>query len=250
MEGKFSLLVEAISKASRFLIRDYYELEELQTHAKRNDMFVKKSCTRLMSELSEAAGKYYKKIVFTENDAKTILEGDLASAPDEFLFIEVLDGIGNMTKGLPFFTTTVTTFKKGEDGFIANDVFINVPALNEYYYANRNKGAFKERFTGNSAGKYRIKVSGIKQDAELTAGASMSRFKAACEHSQDVRILGCNSYMYALLASGKLDFVSTDSRLLTKAGFELLLSEAGGKISSDDRTLWGGNLEFMKKLES
>lgn len=249
MEGKFKLLTEAVCQSSRFMIRDYYELEELQTHSKRNDMFVKKSCTHLMTQLNEAAGKFYKKLIYSEKEATDIFNGDASSAPQEVALIEVLDGIGNLTKGMPYFSTMVTVLQKEESGYVPTDVFINFPALHEYYFACKGKGAWKEKFTGKAPGKYRIKVSGVQSTDILTAGCSINAYAKAYKHTEDIRIFGCSSLMYSMLASGKLDLVITEERTLTKSGFELLVNEAGGATNLSDGKLFASSMKIMQQLE-
>ena len=51
MEGDTGLIIEATRKASRYLQRDYFELESLQASSKGTGPFCQKSCSKALETM-------------------------------------------------------------------------------------------------------------------------------------------------------------------------------------------------------
>ena len=64
MQNDTSLIVDVTRKASRFLQRDYFELENLQSSDRGTSVFCQKSYSKALQMLREGLSKYYKTIIF------------------------------------------------------------------------------------------------------------------------------------------------------------------------------------------
>ena len=64
MQNQVVLINDAIREASKFLHRDYFELENLQSSARSLRVFVDKAKTRVTENLQKSLSKYYKTIIF------------------------------------------------------------------------------------------------------------------------------------------------------------------------------------------
>lgn len=228
LDGSLNLLIDALRKSSRFLNRDFFELENLQSSSRGVDGFVKKSCEKLLLELKESLGKYHKTVIFSEEEAIA------ASVEKEALLVELLDGYSNFARSMYFFAIIVTLVSKKDDVLHPEKVIINFPALNEIVYAMKGKGAWKENHSGNTAGgAVRARVSAVSEVKNSVIGASNEHYNKAAGISQNVRIFGSNAYLATLVASGKLDAALFPKRNLSCHGLQLLITEAGGVVSLD-----------------
>ena len=64
MQNQLILINEALREASKFLHRDYFELENLQSSVKSRRSFVDKAKIRVTENLQKSLTKYYKTIIF------------------------------------------------------------------------------------------------------------------------------------------------------------------------------------------
>ena len=68
MQNQVVLINDALREASKFLHRDYFELENLQNSARSIKVFVDKAKTRVADNLQKSLTKYYKTIIFDPTD--------------------------------------------------------------------------------------------------------------------------------------------------------------------------------------
>ncbi len=201
-------IMGAISKSSRSLYRDYFELEQQQSSKRPMDDFVQRSYNKCEETIKTELAKY------------STIEFDILA----------IDGMANLKSAIPLFGTVVCAYQVDKEARTAIASVIEFPALGETYMAEKGAGAWMERYIHNSGNKpsMRLRVSGRK-DCSL----------ALCDEQTTVpspyRILGCSAYSICLLASGKADIASfsEDSPALVSAA-KLFIQEAGGQIVSDN----------------
>ena len=129
-----NLMIKACDKASKILIRDFGELENLQVSRKGPKDFVtnsdKKTEKVLINELSKNKKKYSilsEEIGFIKNEDR-----------DFVWVIDPIDGTTNFLHGIPHFCISIGLKYKNE---IISGVIFD-PIKNEIFYAEKNQGAF------------------------------------------------------------------------------------------------------------
>ncbi len=244
MQKDISLIIDAIRKASRFLQRDYFELENLQSSSKATEIFCNRSCSKTLERLNELLGKYYKTIIF-ENQAVSNTEFS-----DRAVIVEILDGFGNLSRSLPFFGTMVTIINKKYDKIVAEKSIMNFPVLGEIYYTEKGKGVWLERSLSNLSGASRVRVSGINDFKDSIVATNFSNFNLAQNISTNLRMFESNIYNLSLLVSGKVDALITNSRNILDPGTELFITEAGGNYHKQEDLVIASNFKLHEKIKS
>ena len=129
-----NLMIKACEKASKVIIRDFGELENLQVSKKGPKDFVTKTDKRVEKILIEELSKSKKNYSFiTEETGKIINKNK-----DIFWIIDPIDGTTNFLHGIPHFAISVALQKKGE--IVCGLVYD--PIKNEIFYAEKNNGSF------------------------------------------------------------------------------------------------------------
>ena len=208
-----NLMIKACDKASKILIRDFGELENLQVSRKGPKDFVtnsdKKTEKVLINELSKNKKKYSilsEEIGFIKNEDR-----------DFVWVIDPIDGTTNFLHGIPHFCISIGLKYKNE---IISGVIFD-PIKNEIFYAEKNQGAFFNN--------HRIHVSKKKNlDDSLfatnKAGIILSDLNS--------RIFGSAALDLAYVASGRIDgYYQNGLNLWDIAAGILIVKEAGGIIN-------------------
>ena len=105
-----NLMIKACEKASKVIIRDFGELENLQVSKKGPKDFVTKTDKRVEKILIEELSKSKKNYSFiTEETGKIINKNK-----DIFWIIDPIDGTTNFLHGIPHFAISVALQKEGE----------------------------------------------------------------------------------------------------------------------------------------
>ena len=208
-----NLMIKACDKASKILIRDFGELENLQVSRKGPKDFVtnsdKKTEKVLINELSKNKKKYSilsEEIGFIKNEDR-----------DFVWVIDPIDGTTNFLHGIPHFCISIGLKYKNE---IISGVIFD-PIKNEIFYAEKNQGAFFNN--------HRIHVSKKKNlDDSLfatnKAGIILSELNS--------RIFGSAALDLAYVASGRIDgYYQNGLNLWDIAAGILIVKEAGGIIN-------------------
>jgi myo-inositol-1(or 4)-monophosphatase len=243
MHGDTSLLIDATRSASRFIYRDYFELENLQQSSKSTKDFCRKSVSRATEVLHAGLSKYY----------KTIITGDLNALHSDFkgkaALVEPIEGLNNMSRALPFFAIIVTIVNV-EDGQIEPEkVIINFPALGEIFYAEKGRGAWVQKHSSNAAGDIRVRISACNEVAHSTLITSAEKTEIANIINNDIRIFDSYSYGLAMLVSGKADACIFNANPISSNGMDLLIKEAGGRSFIHNGTFVGTNFQLYEKIK-
>ena len=139
-----NVMNNAARKASRLLMRDFGEVEQLQVSRKGPGDFVSEADKRTEQILHEELHKARPGFGFLMEEGGAI-EGENAS---ERWIIDPIDGTTNFLHGIPHFAISIAVERDKE--LIAGMVY--EPVRDEVFWAERNEGAYLNR--------QRLRVSG------------------------------------------------------------------------------------------
>ena len=211
-----NLMIKACEKASKILIRDFGELENLQVSKKGPKDFVtnsdKKTEKVLINELTKNKKKYSilsEEIGFIKNDDN-----------DYIWVIDPIDGTTNFLHGIPHFCISIGL--KFKDEIISGIIFD--PIKNEIFYAEKNEGAYFNN--------HRIRVSKRKNLDECLFATNKNGLSSTDLNS---RIFGSAALDLAYVASGRIDgYFQNGLNLWDIAAGTLIVKEAGGIVNNYD----------------
>ena len=129
-----NMMIKASEKASKVIIRDFGELENLQVSKKGPKDFVTKTDKRVEKMLIEELEKTKKNFSFITEESGKILNKN----KEVFWIIDPIDGTTNFMHGIPHFAISIALQKKGE---IITGLIVD-PIKNEIFYAEKNNGSY------------------------------------------------------------------------------------------------------------
>ena len=154
-----NIMIKACEKASKVLIRDFGEIENLQVSKKGPRDFVTNSDKKvekiLLNELSK---KKYS--IISEEEGTIVKENN-----NSFWIIDPIDGTTNFLHGIPHFCISLAYLSNNE--IISGLIFD--PIKNEMFYAEKNSGAFFNN--------QRIRVSKKNKIDECLFGSNIGGIK-------------------------------------------------------------------------
>jgi myo-inositol-1(or 4)-monophosphatase len=215
-------------------MRDYFELENLQSSPKGPFSYASKSADITLDIISKELIKAYPEYSIIINHNENIYKGE-----SEYRFtINPLEGYNNLARSQPFFAFVITLEKENKDKYDAVACIFNSAFLGLTYYAAKGQGSWVERIERGLSSAYRIRVS--NNNAQKPALIGLNKFdyndsenqlilKRLSEIEGDIRILGSELMTGAYVASGKLDAaVFHKAAYSNMNAIKLLVSEAGG----------------------
>ena len=210
-----NMMIKASEKASKVIIRDFGELENLQVSKKGPKDFVTKTDKRvekiLISELSKSKKNYS---FLTEESGKIINKNK-----DIYWIIDPIDGTTNFLHGIPHFAISVAL--QIEDKITCGLIFD--PIKNEIFYAERDNGSY----INNS----RIRVSNKSNIDECLFGSNSYGIKSI-HPKLNLRNSGCAALDLAYVGCGRLDgYFHNNINLWDIAAGKIIIEEAGGKVN-------------------
>ena len=225
---QINLIIKACMKASRSLIRDFGEIENLQVSTKGPGDFVTSADKRtekiLIEELQKAHPEYG---IITEETG--IIN---KSNTEKRWIIDPIDGTMNFLNGVPQFAISIGYEDKGE---ITCGLIFN-PITNEMFIAEKGSGAY----LNNS----RIRVSNKKKvkDALLVTGGPkgnskikdiiFSEYIKVSKNVSNVRKFGSAALDMAYVACGRFDgYWQRELNYWDIAAGIIILKEAGGFLN-------------------
>ena len=211
-----NLMIKACEKASKIIIRDFGELENLQVSKKGPKDFVTKTDKRVEKILIEELSKTKKNYSFiTEETGKIINKNK-----DIIWIIDPIDGTTNFLHGVPHFAISIALQQEGE--IIIGLIFD--PIKNEIFYAEKNNGSF---FNNN-----RIRVSN-KSNMEECLFASNNEGVKLIYPKLNLRNTGCAALDLAYVGCGRFDgYFHNKINLWDIAAGKIIIEEAGGKVNN------------------
>lgn len=245
MQNQVILINDAIREASKFLHRDYCELENLQSSAKSRRIFVDKAKNRVTENLQKLLSKYYKTIIFESPEVKLKsldFRGSVA-------LVDALDGSCNFERAIPFFALVVTILTIKQEKISAEKIVVHFPILGDTYYAEQGKGSWLERHSFNFGGRtIRLRVSVNNKLEDSLVSCSYQQLALAQKISANIRIFESYAYQVALLISGKSDIAILTNKPMNY-GFDLLVREAGGISHSQNHFFIASNHQIQEHLK-
>ena len=219
-----TVMTKAAIKASKGLLRDFMELENLQVSVKNNKTFVTSADLKankiLTDELMHARPTYS---LLSEESA------EVKGTDSEYRWIiDPLDGTSNYMHGFPHWAISIALEKNKE---IVAAVTYD-PVKNELFWAEKGCGAF--------VNDKKIRVSGKKSLVDLLISCGHmddSSMKLISTYQNSIRRTGSMTLDMAYVAAGRIDLMFSaykKNNVWDVAAGMLLVKEAGGVIASKD----------------
>ncbi len=210
-----NLMIKACEKASKVIIRDFGEIENLQVSKKGPQDFVTKTDKRVDKILIEELTKSKKNYSFLTEETGKIINNN----KDVFWIIDPIDGTTNFLHGIPHFAISIAL--KQENEIVIGLIFD--PIKNEIFYAEKNCGSF----INNS----RMRVSNKNNLEECLFGTNNEGIKLIYP-KLNLRNTGCAALDLAYVGCGRLDgFFHNKINLWDIAAGKIIIEEAGGKVN-------------------
>ena len=213
ISSNLNLIIKAVEKASKFVIRDFGEIEKLQVSKKGPRDFVTKTDKIVEKILIEELSKSKKSYSFITEESGKINNKD----KENVWIIDPIDGTTNFLHGIPHFAICVAL--KSKEQIISGLIFD--PIKDEMFFAEKNKGAFLNN--------KRLRVSNKSSLDDCLFSSNHAGVKFS---DLNMRYSGCSALDLAYVASGRLDgFFQNKINLWDIAAGCLMVEEAGGVVN-------------------
>jgi myo-inositol-1(or 4)-monophosphatase len=224
-----TVMTKAVIKASKGLLRDFFELEHLQVSIKSNKSFVTSADMKANNILKEELLKAKPTYSLVSEESAEIVGED----PTHKWIIDPLDGTVNYMHGFPHWAISVALEKNQE---IVAAVTYD-PVRNEIFWTEKGCGAY--------VNDRKIRVSGKKSvnDLLISVGSveiNNSKIVPQIITNFSSRKTGSSTLDMAYIASGRSDVLFYFQNPLNKwdvAAGMLLVKEAGGVLATSDGTI-------------
>ena len=222
-----NLIVKACMKASRSLIRDFGEIENLQVSEKGPGDFVSSADKRtekiLINELQKAHPEYG---IITE-ETGVINKSNIKNR----WIIDPIDGTMNFLNGIPQFAISIGY---EEDGEIKCGVIFN-PILNELFCAEKGNGSYLNNSRIRVSKKKKIKdallVTGGPKGISKIKKKIYSEYVNVSNNVSNVRKFGSAALDMAYVACGRFDgYWQRELNYWDVAAGIIIIKEAGGFV--------------------
>ena len=216
ISANLNIMIKASEKASKVLIRDFGEVENLQVSAKGPSDFVTNADKKAEKIIIEELSKSRKKFSILSEETGEIKNSDI----NNVWIIDPIDGTTNFLHGVPHFAISIAL--KSNNEIISGLIFD--PIKNEMFFAEKNNGAYLNN--------KRIKVSRKKIFEEcLFATGGKKEIKS----DLNTRKSGSAALDIAYVAAGRYDgYFQNHLNLWDIAAGIIMVKEAGGKINEID----------------
>ena len=231
---QMNLIVRACMKASKFLIRDFGEIENLQVSSKGPGDFVSSADKRTEKIIIEELQKSHPEYGIVTEEIGIINKSNKKNR----WIIDPIDGTVNFLNGIPQFAISIGYEEENE---IKCGVIFN-PIMNEMYCAEKGKGAYLNNT--------RIRVSKVKKskDALVVTGGPkqiskikdkiFSEYIDISKKVSNVRRFGSAALDMAYVACGRFDaYWQRELNYWDIAAGIIIVKEAGGfcEFFEDDK---------------
>ncbi len=225
---QINLITKACMKASRSLIRDFGEIENLQVSEKGPGDFVTSADKRtekiLINELQKAHPEYG---IVTE-ESGIINKSNIKNR----WIIDPIDGTMNFLNGVPQFAISIGYEEEGE---IKSGVIFN-PIANEMFCAEKGNGAYLNNSRIRVSNKKKIKdaliVTGGPKGASKIKDKIFNEYINVSKNVSSVRKFGSAALDVAYVACGRFDgYWQREISYWDIAAGIIILKEAGGFVT-------------------
>ncbi len=249
--------IQTAKKAGDLILKESKNKLLIETKSNANDLVtnVDKASEALI--IKEIKKKYPDHAIMAEESTFLSDKNAQNLGSSKYIWIiDPIDGTTNFTRNIPFYAVSIGVFKlsKAESSdnydYLEGELQIGVvhaPALNQTFYAEKGKGAYKDG--------EKISVSKVKtlSDSIFATGfpykngeINLPYFDKMARNTRGGRRLGAASLDMAYVASGYLDlFWEFGLKAWDVAAGALIIEEAGGTVSDTNGNLidlFGGDI--------
>ena len=228
---KINLITKACLKASKYLIRDFGEIENLQVSKKAPGDFVSSADKRTEKIIIEELHKAHPEYGIVTEETGIINKNNT----EKRWIIDPIDGTMNFLNGIPQFAISVGYEENQE---IKCGVIFN-PIMNEMYCAEKGNGAFLNNSRIRVSNKKKLKDSllvtgGPKQNSK-NKDKIFSEYIKVSKNVSNIRKFGSAALDMAYVASGRFDgYWQRELNYWDVAAGVIIVKEAGGFVSYFD----------------
>ena len=213
ISSNLNLMIKAVEKASKSVIRDFGEIEKLQVSKKGPNDFVTKTDKNVEKILIEELSRTKKNYSFISEEIGKINNKD----KENIWIIDPIDGTVNFLHGIPHFAISIAL---QSDGQIISGLIFD-PIKDEMYYSEKNKGSYLNN--------QRLRVS---KRSSLDKCLFSSNHEGVRFSNLNMRYSGCAALDLAYVASGRLDgYFHNKINIWDIAAGALMIEEAGGIVN-------------------
>ena len=223
-----NVMISAAEKASRSLLRDFGEVEQLQVSRKGPADFVSAADKRAEQILHRELSK-------TRHDYSFIMEESgrvEGKDKDNIFIIDPLDGTSNFLHGIPHWCISIALERKGE--IVAGLIYD--PVKDEMFMAEKGSGAFMRnkrlRVSGRSKPEESVVLGGSPVAAHSFYEDYMKELANVLKHQMTFRRPGAAALDLAYVAAGRAEiFWERKLKPWDVAAGYLIVKEAGGMVT-------------------
>ena len=224
---QINLITKACMKASRSLIRDFGEIENLQVSTKGPGDFVTSADRRTEKTLIDELQKAHPDYGIITEESGTINKQNT----NKRWIIDPIDGTFNFLNGVPQFAISVAYEEESE---IKCGVIFN-PISNEMFCAEKGNGAYLNNSRIRVSNKRKLIGSllvtgGPKQSSKIKEKI-FSEYMKISEHCPNIRKFGSAALDMAYVACGRFDgYWQREINYWDVAAGIVIVREAGGFV--------------------
>ena len=217
ISANLNIMIKAVEKASKSIIRDFGEVEKLQVSKKGPRDFVTKTDRNVEKILIEELSNTKKNYSYITEETGTIKNKD----QENIWIIDPIDGTTNFLHGIPHFAICIAHQSKNE---ILSGLIFD-PIKDEMFFAEKDKGAFLNNQ------RLRVSKKNSLDDCLFSSNHEGLKFS-----NLNMRCSGSAALDLAYVATGRLDgFFQNKINLWDVAAGALLIKEAGGIVNDIDK---------------
>ncbi len=224
---QINLIMKACMKASRSLIRDFGEIENLQVSLKAPGDFVTSADKRTEKIIIEELFKAYPNYGIISEEAGYINK----SNKNNRWIIDPIDGTMNFLNGIPQFAISVAYEEANE---VKCGIIFN-PVTNEMFCAEKGSGAYLNNSRMRVSNKKKLSealiVTGGPKQASKIKKKIFSEYINISTQVSNVRKFGCAALDMAYVACGRFDgYWQRELNYWDIAAGIILIKESGGFV--------------------
>ena len=222
-----NLITKACMKASKPLIRDFGEIENLQVSTKGPGDFVTSADRRTEKILIEELQKAHPDYGIITEESGEINKSNLKNR----WIIDPIDGTMNFLNGIPQFAISIGYEEYGE---VKCGVIFN-PITNEMFLAEKGNGSYLNNSRIRVSNKKKIKdsllVTGGPKQASKIKDKIFSEYISVSKNVSNIRKFGSAALDMAYVACGRFDgYWQRELNYWDIAAGIIIIKEAGGFI--------------------
>ena len=224
---QINLIIRACKKASRSLIRDFGEIENLQVSAKGPGDFVSSADKRTEKILIEELQKAHPEFGIITEETGIINKSNTQNR----WIIDPIDGTMNFLNGVPQFAISIGYEENNE---IKCGVIFN-PITNEMFAAEKGNGAYLNNSRIRVSNKKNVKdsllVTGGPKQASKIKERIFSEYIHLSKNASNIRKFGSAALDMAYVACGRFDgYWQREINYWDIAAGIIIVKEAGGFV--------------------